>query len=323
MHLETSRQAQKLQGATDRGSAATQTASARRFELPTDPASTDLLRDSWISLLAEFHWDLYGTLTFREDTHPESAYKRFRLFISMINRKLYGPRWFKHNQGVSYCVALERQRRGVVHFHCLLADPELVRLLKGGWFKQGGRWANEMMEAWNELAGFARIEPVKVAELVNRYVSKYVVKGGEIDLGGPLIQRRLEQAPVQPDATTSQRRGRGRQDNSVSVPGLPGAGMSERLTRETSSNGKPLTFHPYRPLCASSDLSKLAASTKRTNTPSARAEQKVLDAVTTPEERAKLLARFSTATRRETSDLLEAVRVRVLALRAGYRESVA
>jgi hypothetical protein len=180
-----------------------------------------------------------------------------------------------------------------------------------------------MMEAWNELAGFARIEPVKVAELVNRYVSKYVVKGGEIDLGGPLIQRRLEQAPAQSDVTTSQRRGRGPQEHSVSVPGLPGAGVSERLTRETSPCGEPLTLHPYGRRFASSDLSKLAASTKRTNTPQARADQSVLEAVTTPEERAQLLARFSTATRRETADLLEAVRVRVLALRAGYRKAVA
>jgi hypothetical protein len=77
---------------------------------------------------------------------------------------------------------------------------------------------------WNELAGFARIEPIKRAELVQRYVSKYVIKGGEIDLGGPLMQRRLEQAPIGSDATTSQRGGRGLYKNSVSVPAPPARG---------------------------------------------------------------------------------------------------
>ena len=43
------------------------------------------------------------------------------------------------------------------------------------------------MDRWNELAGFARIEPIESAAAVSRYVSKYVVKRGEIDMGGPLV----------------------------------------------------------------------------------------------------------------------------------------
>ena len=43
------------------------------------------------------------------------------------------------------------------------------------------------MDRWNELAGFARIEPIESPATVSRYVSKYVVKGGEIDMGGPLV----------------------------------------------------------------------------------------------------------------------------------------
>lgn len=180
---------------------------------------------AWVETLSRFHWDLFGSLTFREDTHPESAFKRFRLFISMLNRKLYGPRWFKHNKGISWCVALETQRRGVVHFHCLLADPELVNLLRGSWFKgENGRWANELNEMWNELAGFARIEAIDAIEAVKRYVSKYVVKGGEIDLGGPLMQRRMEQAHVRAIVKPGPRGDVCLGYHSVSVPGLPGLG---------------------------------------------------------------------------------------------------
>jgi hypothetical protein len=199
------------------------------------------LRAAWVSLLSRYHWDLFGSLTFRDDTHPESAMKRFRLFVSMINRKLYGPRWAKHNKGVSWCVAMERQARGVLHFHCLLADPELTSLLKGSWFKLDGRWANELNEMWNELAGFARIEPIQVAELVQNYVAKYVIKGGEIDLGGPMMQRRLEQAGTVPDAIVGHPGGRGLVNHSVSVPGQPAAAKSqgERFDGELPSSLSP------------------------------------------------------------------------------------
>ena len=55
---------------------------------------------------------------------------------------------------------------------------------------------------WHELAGFARIEPIDSAAAVARYVSKYVVKGGEIDMGGPLVPAELPlfaQAAFRPD----------------------------------------------------------------------------------------------------------------------------
>jgi hypothetical protein len=47
------------------------------------------------------------------------------------------------------------------------------------------------MEHWNELAGLARIEPIRDSQAVRRDVSKYVVKGGELDLGGPLLTDQL------------------------------------------------------------------------------------------------------------------------------------
>lgn len=150
-----------------------------------DGASTDL-RGAWIDLLGRWPWDLFGNHTFREDVHPEAAFKAFRLFISMLNRKLYGPRWHKRGKGIRWVCAMERQARGVVHFHSLLASPELVELLKSSWSPdEEGRWQNEVLELWNSLAGFARIEPIKNDDLVRGYVSKYVVKGGEIELGGP------------------------------------------------------------------------------------------------------------------------------------------
>jgi hypothetical protein len=148
-------------------------------------AETDL-RAAWVGFLGRWTWELFGSHTFREDAHPEAAYKRFRVFVSKLNRELYGPRWYKHPERcIRWVCAMERQQRGIVHFHSLLSGPGLVELWQKGWQRQeDGRWSNQLNELWNFLAGFARIERIDSAEAVRRYVSKYVVKGGEIDLGG-------------------------------------------------------------------------------------------------------------------------------------------
>jgi hypothetical protein len=199
-------------------------------------------------------------------SYPEAAFKRFRLFISILNRRLYGKWWLKKGVGIQWVCAMERQRRGVVHFHTLLRSPELLALLKSSWSPagHGGRYENAVMELWNELAGFARIEPIDSAEAVMGYVSKYVTKGGEIELGGPgMAYRRSAGDPARVDRSW--------------------------LTTE---------------------VGRASAAT-------------VLAAVTSPEEREALLARYGEqGSRRGTAELLTDVRRRCLAYRAGYREAV-
>ena len=146
-----------------------------RFGDPPGP-SGDELTPAWVNLLGRWRWDWFATLTFRGDTvHPEAADKRFRIWISKINRSLYGPRWSKQKKGIRWVRALELQRRGVIHFHALLGGDGLSELRRLSW-----------MDEWDKLAGWARIEPPRSSEAVRAYCSKYVVKGGEIDLGGPL-----------------------------------------------------------------------------------------------------------------------------------------
>jgi len=155
-------------------------------ELPRPATLLGDLRTAWVGFLDRWTWDLFGNHTFREDAHPEAAFKTFRLFISILNRKLYGPRWHKHGHGIRWVCAMERQRRGVVHFHSLLASAELVALLRSSWRPSEGPrpWANDVLELWNDLAGIARISPIDSPAAVRGYVSKYVVKGGEIEVGG-------------------------------------------------------------------------------------------------------------------------------------------
>ena len=91
---------------------------------------------------------------------------------------LYGHRWHKKGEGIRWVRALEYQKRDVIHYHALMAGVQDLRRLT---------W----MDRWHELAGYARIEKIDTADAVVRYVSKYVVKGGEIDLGGPLMPPEL------------------------------------------------------------------------------------------------------------------------------------
>ena len=145
-------------------------------------SNTSALRDAWIMFLRPWPWEWFCTFTFREIVHPEAADKRFRLIISKFNREHYGIRWYKKGLGVQWVRALEYQRRGVIHYHALLAGVQELRRLS---------W----MDLWNELAGYARIEPIRDGSVVRRYVSKYVVKGGELDLGGPLQPKPLPLFP--------------------------------------------------------------------------------------------------------------------------------
>jgi hypothetical protein len=125
-------------------------------------------------LLGRWEWEWFCTFTFRDLVHPEAADKRFRVLLSQANRVLYGHRWHKQQgAGLRWVRALEYQKRDVIHYHALMAGVQDLRRLT---------W----MDRWHELAGYARIEPIDTADAVVRYVSKYVVKGGEIDLGGPL-----------------------------------------------------------------------------------------------------------------------------------------
>ena len=126
------------------------------------------------------------TFTFRDIVHPEAADKRFRVLISQANRVLFGVRWHKHGAGLRWVRALEYQKRDVIHYHALMAGVQDLRRLT---------W----MDRWHELAGYARIEPIESTAAVSRYVSKYVVKGGEIDMGGPLVAPDL---PLFPEAAS-------------------------------------------------------------------------------------------------------------------------
>jgi len=138
------------------------------------------LKEAWVEFIKRYEpYTWYVTLTFKEPKHPESADKAFFRWIRYINESLYGRRYREKKKGVTYIKCMEYQKRDVIHFHCLIGDPHLYKLKR-----------LDFMKAWecgchhnNKLVnGFARIFKYDVARGAVNYCSKYVLKGGEIDV---------------------------------------------------------------------------------------------------------------------------------------------
>lgn len=142
----------------------------------------DAVRDGWTAFLGAYTWDWFVTVTFRGDyIHPEAADKRWRLWVSMLNRHTFGPRWYKKRKEIHWVRALELQKRGVIHYHALMHHPHDLN-------KIHSRLAQ--VDNLETIAGFSRIYPPRSNEAVTRYCAKYVVKGGEIECSPFLPERK-------------------------------------------------------------------------------------------------------------------------------------
>jgi len=151
----------------------------------------------WVSFIKEldrrigFEW--WVTLTFRGPVHTEAALKCLGRWEHKINRKVYGVRYTRRGEGISSIVAIEYQKRGVLHFHALTGGTKLPP-------RRGPLEADHLhvrddgvrefrrltaMDWWEDMAGIARIYPYRRAGGAEEYVSKYVVKDGHIFPSGP------------------------------------------------------------------------------------------------------------------------------------------
>ena len=107
----------------------------------------------------------YRTTSFE---NPEIAAK--------MNDHLYGRGWQRRGQGVEYVVGLERQKRGSCHAHGLMRfpdhdvrDPDQLSL------RYWQRFASK-------LGGWCWLEIPADTAAVTAYVTKYVLKDGELEL---------------------------------------------------------------------------------------------------------------------------------------------
>jgi hypothetical protein len=112
-------------------------------------------------------WSIFITLTFKEEKPSDIAKALFKRLVRTLNQDVFGKHYSKKvgHSYFSYVLAIEYQRRDVIHFHVLIDRPvnfERIHIL------------------WNSWAGFVWTEIVKDQIDVVNYVCKYISKGGEI-----------------------------------------------------------------------------------------------------------------------------------------------
>jgi hypothetical protein len=112
-------------------------------------------------------WSIFITLTFREEKPPDVAKALFMRLIRKLNEDVFGKHYTKKvgHSYFSYLLAIEYQRREVIHFHVLIDRPvnfDKIHIL------------------WNSWAGFAWTEIIKNQIKIVNYACKYISKGGEV-----------------------------------------------------------------------------------------------------------------------------------------------
>jgi hypothetical protein len=148
------------------------------IQLQLAARSKSPLQTAWIEFLQRFPMQWFCTMTFKQHVHPERADKTWRLWQHRLNMVLFGKNYFKRpGVGCFWIRALELQKREVIHYHALVGTATDIR---------NEQWKRTWKNEWLALAGFADITDVQSDTAVCNYVSKYVVKGGEIDVSESL-----------------------------------------------------------------------------------------------------------------------------------------
>lgn len=122
-------------------------------------------------------FEYWGTLTYRNAEEMPSRHakditeRRFKFFLGLINKNIYGNRWKRQRKGVwgAYCTELHMS--GFPHHHFIMGGDGLrvnMRRLS-------------MMDIWDKYFGIARIWDYK-GQGAARYLTKYVTKGGVVDV---------------------------------------------------------------------------------------------------------------------------------------------
>jgi len=138
------------------------------------------LKDAWINFIKRYEpFTWYVTLTFKEPRHPEAADKAFFRWIRYINESLYGRRYREKKKGVTYIKCMEYQKRDCIHFHCLIGDPNLYKLKRFDFIEA---WKSDCHRSKELVNGYATIFKYDATRGAVNYCSKYVLKGGEIDI---------------------------------------------------------------------------------------------------------------------------------------------
>jgi hypothetical protein len=163
-----------------------------RTDHPTGSVAPSTIRQAWMDYLARLPsivgepFEYVGHLTYRDHAdiprHHMAAIvdRRFHHFTGEINRRVYGKRWMRTGSGVWGVIATEKIP-DFVHHHFIMGGAGLRANLR----------RLDIMDMWEELHGIARITDYR-GEAAVRYLTKYVTKGGLVDVySGAAIRQRV------------------------------------------------------------------------------------------------------------------------------------
>lgn len=129
-------------------------------------------------------YEYWGSLTYKDHAeipvhHMEGIVsRRFRFFMSEVNKRIYGKRWIRTGKGVWGVYATEKIP-DYPHHHFLMGGEGLRANLK----------RLEIMNMWEGFfGGWARVQDYR-GEGNARYLCKYVSKGGIMDIFAPPMLR--------------------------------------------------------------------------------------------------------------------------------------
>jgi len=126
------------------------------------------ITDQWVRWLADQRdWSTFITLTFKDPIGQEEALEAWRRLVRTLNKQVVGDHYtriVKHSY-FSYCLGIERQLRGCLHFHVIVDRPFDFQLLH---------------RYWNKAAGWAWIDKINDRDGAVEYLTKYITKRGEI-----------------------------------------------------------------------------------------------------------------------------------------------
>jgi hypothetical protein len=137
------------------------------------------LRGSWGEWIGRQPWDLFVTLTSEKQTHPEAMLKRFRYCMNKASDHVYGRSRKPQDRRLQWVAGLERTKQGWPHSHAVVRFPGTdIRGQEGRNIFDLGYWQKWM----TATGGFAWLEIPRSEQAVVQYVTKYVVKDGELEL---------------------------------------------------------------------------------------------------------------------------------------------
>jgi hypothetical protein len=150
------------------------------------------LQKGWQEFISRYDFDLFVTLTFREDIKHGKAVTRFKKWLGSLNHALFGWRYKRKGLGIRYAVAYESQKRGTLHLHVLLGAEGLKELnmeyMAKLWKCNGQRDKNGTLID-RIVNGHAVIDIYDPARGAIQYMTKHIYKDGELDMSAPRKER--------------------------------------------------------------------------------------------------------------------------------------